>query len=59
MESWNYHGVQGNHEALLGFVGIKGSKDQKIKWSPKGIASRTRKKGHEVGKLYFKTFKFL
>ena len=25
MESWNYHGVQGNHEALLGFVGIKGS----------------------------------
>ena len=28
MESWNYHGVQGNHEALLGFVGIKGSKDQ-------------------------------
>ena len=25
MESWNYHGVQGNHEALLGFLGIKGS----------------------------------
>ena len=31
MESWNYHGVQGNHEALLGFVGL--CRDQGIKRS--------------------------
>lgn len=54
MESWNYHGVQGNHEALLGFVGIKGYQVKSKRHRKPNL-----KEGHEVGKLYFKTFKFL